>query len=123
MDNPMFFREDPELERGYIESILESNKDKNFARRILYPDNYPGLPLDPLQGEGDWGSHMMAYDTDDNGGGMVYPSIIQRKENYPLERLTLPAASKYARETGENIRFDKASDADWFGKNYKKVWR
>ncbi len=106
-----------ELAKFYIQTILRGNSEKNFVQRIMNPEGSPALPL----ANGRMGTHMMSY-TDNPAGAMVYPEIIQRNEGDLLERLSRDDAVKYARDTGQYIQFDKPSDADWFGKNYKRVW-
>ena len=108
------------VDQDRIKAILEGHKDKNFVQRIMQPDKYPTLPLDPSKGEGDYGTHMMSYSTNDKGA-VVYPEIIQDTDGN-LKRLGRDEAYRHAMKTGEYIPFSNPADADWFGKNYKKVW-
>ena len=100
-----------------INAILDENRGLNFVDRIRYPESYPTLDF----GEGNWGTHKMSYSTDNEGSAMVYPQIIYDKEKNTLIDLGKDAM-KHAQETGEYIPFTNAEEADWFGKNYKKVW-
>lgn len=117
---------DADLEQGYIDSVLASNMDKNFVRRIAEPEGTPALPMpeDDRGGRMGWGSHLMSSGANDQGG-IVYPGIIQRDENSPLERLSQQDARNYARDTKQYIQFPTDQDALWFGQNYKKAsgWR
>ena len=107
-----------EDERSKLAAIVEQYKDKNFVQRIANPKTVPSLDL----GGGMTGTHMMSYATDDKGGGFVYPEIVQDQASGNLVRLGRAEARQHAIKTGEFIPFDKAADAEWFGKNYKKLW-
>ena len=107
-----------EDERSRLQAIIEQHKAKNFVQRIAEPKKVPALDL----GGGMTGTHMMSYATDDKGGGIVYPEIVQDQTTGTLIRLGRDEARQHAIKTGEFIPFDKAADAEWFGKNYKKLW-
>jgi len=96
--------------------ILANNMQMNFVKRILSPDLYPTMDL----GNGDYATHKMAYSTGD-GGAYVYPTIVYK--NGQLEQLNGKDAWDYANQNKELIRFDSPEEADWFSKNYKKIWR
>jgi hypothetical protein len=105
-------------ERAKLAAIVEQHKDKNFVQRIADPQKVPAIDL----GGGMTGTHMMSYATDDKGGAIVYPEIIQDQSTGNLVRLGRNEAKAHAIKTGEFIPFGKAADAEWFGKNYKKLW-
>jgi hypothetical protein len=106
-------------DQAKIKAILDANQKLNFVQRIINPDKYPTLPL-PDEGPGAYGTHKMSYATGEKGA-MVYPEIIQDSTGQ-LKRLGRQEAMDYAKKSGEFIQFNNPQDADWFGKNYKKVW-
>lgn len=97
--------------------ILEAHKSKNFVQRILNPSAYPELPL----GDGRVGTHLMSWGTDDTAGAYAYPQIMYDPKTKQLTNHG-DAAWDIAKQRGEMIPFDRAEEADWFSKNYKKVW-
>ena len=101
--------------------ILQDNKRKNFVKRVLKPDRYPGITLE----DGRPASHLMSYGEWD-GKYYVFPTIIQPKggKNEPLKQLSDDDAVLYAQETGEYIEFDNEVDAVWFSSDdgYKQYW-
>jgi hypothetical protein len=103
-----------------VRSVLENNRDKNFVQRILEPERFPVMNLP----DGRIATHMMAYsETHDENGKKryrVYPTIL-----FEDGQLTDYGDDAFERATdsGEYIDFDEAKDADWFSKNYKKVWK
>lgn len=101
-----------------INSILNVNAQKNFVQRILTPDQFPTLDL----GDGNYATHKMAWATVD-GKPIVYPTIIYQAGMNQLVPLDENSALNYALQSGEYIPFDNTADADWFSKNYKKVWK
>lgn len=111
-------RPDQDIER--LNSILAEHRDKNFVQRILHPNIFPLLKL-PAGDIGDYGTHMMSYSTNQNGA-MVYPEIIQDPNTGRLVRLGRDEAYDYALKNGQYIPFKTPEEADWFGKNYKKLW-
>jgi hypothetical protein len=113
------FNVNPDLEMAFLKSIVRPYENLNFIKRLMSPGKYGMLPMP--EGPGSGGSHLMSYSTDDQGRAAVYPQIIQRSEQHPLERLSANDALKYAIQNKEYIPFDNAQDADWFGKNYKKI--
>lgn len=107
-----------QAEKDRIEAILSQHKDKNFVQRVIDPTTVPSLDM----GNGNYGTHLMSYSTNDKGA-VVYPEIVQDKQTGKLVRLKGDEAYKHAMKNNEYIPFDKAADADWFTKNYKKVWQ
>lgn len=107
--------EDAELSR--IEAILAANKEKSFVQRILKPQDYPTLHND----DGTVSTHKMAWTTGDDGKAYVYPTILLNAEP-KLTEFSPKVAWEHARRTGNFISFDKPLEADWFSKQYKRVW-
>lgn len=93
---------------GYIDSTLNANRNLNFVKR-LYEKNTPSiqLPNQPYPS-----THLM-----ESGDGLVYPRVVMKDGR--LQNLG-DEAWKYARQTGEQIKFPNDQMAQWFGKNYKK---
>jgi len=98
-----------------IRFILQENADKDFVQRIQYPQEYPTLDL----GDGTHGTHLMMWG-EHQGIPIAYPSIIHEKGK--LNKLDPKRAYDHAIKTGEFITFTDSKDADWFSKNYKRVW-
>lgn len=99
-----------------VSTILESNADKNFVQRILKPDVSPTLDLGP----GEYGTHMMSSaEVDDKN--IVFPEIVQMPDGN-LKRLSPSEAVGHALRTKEFIEFPSRREAEWFAKNYKRVW-
>ncbi len=110
-----------DMDISKIQGILESNKNKNFVQRILTPNDYPTLDL----GGGNYATHKMSYSSIDTKEGkkfIVYPNIIHYPQAKNLISLNPDIAMKYAISSGEYIPFDNEKEAEWFSKNYKKVW-
>jgi hypothetical protein len=98
-------------QKKYINEILEKNKDKNFVKRILNPEEYGHMNLD-----GGWtATHKMTQF--DN---KVLPTVIEKNGNFM--ELEPREAYKYAMETGEYIEMPTVKEAIWMGEHYKKVW-
>lgn len=100
-----------------VQSILDKNANKNFVDRIIHKDKYPTLDL----GNGDYATHKMAWSDTDNGA-IVYPTVVYDKKTNKLKQLGDKEAVDYALKNNEYLSFDKPEDADWFSKNYKRVW-
>lgn len=98
-----------------VVSILEKNADKDFVKRIVYPDKYPKLTTE----DGKSATHQMAWGSGD-GKFYVYPSIVH--DNGELTWLKDEDRWNYAKEKGEYIEFDSAEEAEWFSMKYKLVW-
>ena len=99
-------------------AILEQNKDKNFVQRIMKPDLNPVLMN--WNGPDTYGTHAMASG-ESNGKGVAYPEIVQLLDG-SMKKLGRNEAWDYAKNNNEFILFDTPAEAEWFGKNYKKVW-
>jgi hypothetical protein len=96
----------------FIKGVLDSNKDKNFVKRIFDPS----MTLD--LGDGETGTHMMAYDPKSK---RAYPTIVEKDGK--LVRLGDDEAYDYADQTKEFIEFKSAKDAKEFSENgYKIIW-
>ena len=104
-------------DRDSIMQILQDNAHLNFVQRIISPDSYPVLN----HGDGTHSTHLMA-DSEVDGKGIAYPTIIHNPETKKLRWLGPDAAYEHAMQTGEYIQFDKPEDAGWFAENYKKAW-
>ena len=100
-----------------IQNILALNNSKNFVQRILHKDKYPSIDL----GNGSYETHQMTY-SDADGRFFVYPEVVYSPETGQLTHLDADQAWKHAMSTGEYIEFSDKKEADWFSKNYKKVW-
>jgi len=98
-------------------AIMNPYAKKNFVKRILYPDQWPKMDL----GEGQYATHKMAWGSTDNEH-MVYPTVIYDDVTGKLKELAGDEAFQHAMTTGEYIPFKTPQEADWFSKNYKKVW-
>jgi len=114
---------DKDLDR--INAILEQNKGMNFVQRILRPKDYPSIPV-PDRGRGMTGTHLMSYSevgSGENKRYVVYPNIVQDPKSGELSRFSdWHEALNHAMGSGEFIPFKTSEEADWFSKNYKKVW-
>ncbi len=108
-------------ELGRIRSLLEANKDKNFVQRILKPEDWPDMGLEP----GVRGTHVMSWGTTGTGTpqerSFVFPTLVYDEKSKSLKNLG-PGAFKHAIDTGEVIEMPSRAEADWFSKNYKRVW-
>jgi hypothetical protein len=102
-------------ELARIKIILDSNKQKSFVDRILRPNLYPQLPLEG----GMVGTHKMSW-VRAGEKYHVFPTILwdgkELKQYKPMD------AYKHVKTTGNYIEFDTPEDADWFSRNYKRVW-
>ena len=100
-----------------IFDLVNRHKDKNFVQRWIKPHEYPVLDM----GNGNYGSHLISS-TKVNGQTLLYPEIIQRPGSHELEQLGRKEALDYALQSGEYIPMKSDEEADWFGKNYKRLW-
>ena len=98
-----------------IKKILDKNQDKSFVQRILKPDIFPRLDL----GNGKYATHKMSWG-ETNGKYVVFPTVLFGNGN--LKEYTPDEAFGHAMNSGNYIEFDNPEEADWFSKNYKKVW-
>jgi len=108
------FVEDPDTLK--VRGLLENNADKNFVHRILEPNKYPSID----NGDGTRSSHLMSWGEQD-GRYIAYPNITQESDGQLLQR-DGSDAFRHAIKSGEYLEFDSGEEADWFTKNYKKVW-
>lgn len=92
--------------------ISARNQEKNFVKRGLNPSDYPVINNE----DGSYSTHRMAYSTDNNGGGMVFPTIIQ-KSNGSLEQLNINDAYNYAVKNNESVQVPSASLAKFYSEN------
>jgi hypothetical protein len=106
-----------DIEKYIINKTLDTYQHLNFVDRIRNKDKYPTLDL----GDGSYATHKMSYSTVDNGA-VVYPNVIYDETSNSLRELDPEQAYQHAMETKEYIPFDSETDAEWFSKNYKKVW-
>jgi hypothetical protein len=102
-------------ELAYLGWVLEQNQDKEFVQRILKPAESPVIRLD----NGDIATHKMAWENY-KGKYVVYPTI--QREGRGLVEKSGDRAFEDAINSGEYVEFNTPGDAEWFSKNYKKVW-
>lgn len=100
-----------------IQSILNANQDKEFVRRIIRPEQYPELNL----GNGNHATHKMAY-ARVGDKYIVFPTVFYNPNSRNLYELPPIKAIQKAMGAGEVIPFSTEGEAEWFSKNYKKVW-
>jgi hypothetical protein len=101
-------------EKAYLHWILENNTDKDFVQRILKPNESPVMDL----GDGKIATHKMAWEHQD-GKYYAFPTI-QRQGKGLVDKGK--NAFFDSMNNGEFIEFDTPGEAEWFSKNYKKVW-
>lgn len=101
-------------EKAYIGWILGNNSDKDFVQRILKPRESPYLDL----GEGNIATHKMAWEKHGNGW-IAFPTVM--REGKGLRDYGKNAMMKAVND-GEYITFASPGEAEWFSKNYKKMW-
>lgn len=101
-----------------ILDILRKNADKSFVKRILSPDKYPTLD----NNDGTISTHSMAWGETEDGRVFAYPTVLLRPDG-SLERYGDAEAWEHTQRTGNFIEFPSREQADWFTKNYKRVWR
>lgn len=106
------------MDRKYLMTVLNQNKDLNFIQRILEPNKWPTLDL----GEGNYATHQMAWGDDGRGNYFVYPTVVYDQQSKQLRKLGDQDAWKHALDNKEYLRFKSADTADWISKNYKKAW-
>jgi hypothetical protein len=100
-----------------IEGILSKNKDKNFVKRILNPTAYPKIELP----NGYSATHLMAW-AESGDKFVVYPTIQFDEKTNELIQYSGKDAYLRAMQSGDFIEFDTPEEADWFSKEYKRVW-
>jgi hypothetical protein len=106
---------DPDLEK--IVQILNANKNLNFVQRILNPGSYPTIDL----GDGRYGTHLMSYANGEDGA-FAYPNITYDETTGQLTNREPSDAMGYAVKNKQYIKFPSSDEADWFTRNYKRVW-
>ena len=107
-------------EAAYKEMLLSEmtkNKDKNFVKRILSPDDYPSIPLN----NGKRATHLMSWGEAD-GNYFVFPTVVQDAKTKKLIHLDEAEAFDYAIKNNEYLQFKDALSAAMISKDYKKLW-
>lgn len=108
------------LEDAAISKVLmERNRGKNFVDRAFSNDTAPRLQTNGIPGyqnmpDNQYSTELMAYDTNNDGTGRVYPEIVQRPGQQNLEYLGGDKAYNYANNTGEYIQTPSWKTADMF---------
>ena len=107
-----------------LDSIIAANKRLNFIQRAMNPKT----PSVMIQGQDAPSTHFM-----ESSDGIVYPTVVQtpdggirfmgkylgnNQEGSPM--YNTDEAYKYAKSTGNYIKFDNDADAQYFSENYKK---
>jgi len=107
---------DPEFEKQYLRVLIRPYEQLNFVQRFLKPEQYGVLPMEGNK----VGTHLMSHAETDKGY-VVYPRIIQRSEDSPLELLSPDEARTYALKNKQFIPVDSEAIAQFLAENYKKV--
>ena len=100
-----------------IAKILTENSEKSFVKRILNRDQFPVLDNE----DGTVSTHSMAYGETEDGRFFVYPTVLMTDKG--LKRFGDNDAWRETQGSGNFIEFGSGEEADWFSKNYKKVWK
>ncbi len=100
-----------------LKAILEENRRLDFVDRIFYPESYPVLRDE----DGNYMTHKMSWG-EFEGTPIVFPEVIHDVKTGMLHNLG-KEGMKHAIDSGEYIPFTNTEEADWFTKNYKKVWQ
>ena len=104
----------PQTNTDALMGIMLANKSKNFVDRVLNRDKYPVLN----NPDGTVSTHKMSWG-ESNGKYYVYPTILWNgKKLIDYGENAFPKAM----QSGDFIEFDSPDKADWFSKNYKKIW-
>ena len=117
---------DLDLELQRIMQILDDNKDKDFVKRILAPEDYPNISWkqDERLEKGQTATHQMSWGQNGPDGEAtefyVYPNITHK--DGALDWPDPETAHKNAVDSDERIVFDDKEDAMWFSEAYKRVW-
>lgn len=107
---------DPELVK--LRQILQDNADKSFVQRIVNymgPQNSPVLDL----GNGELATHRMAWN-EAGGRYFAYPTVLMGQDGKLKDYGD--SAWDHVVKTGNYIEFQSPQEADWFSKNYKRIW-
>jgi len=102
----------------YVNSVLNANANKNFVKRIQNPSQYSTVDMP----DGSVGTHYMSS-ADVDGKHITFPLIIQNKEGELSRFEDWREAADYAVRNNEYIEFRTPEEAEWFGRNYKEVWK
>jgi len=100
----------------WLMQILQDNADRSFVKRILYRDKYPVLE----NPDGSVSTHSMSWGEVD-GRYVAYPTVMTTKDG--LRRFGADEAWGHAMRSNNYIEFATPEEADWFSKNYKRVWK
>lgn len=105
-----------------IQYRLQEYGDKNFVKRLMYPQEYPVIER-PELGPGGYSTHLMA--SGQRGDvHFVYPMITHdEKTNQLTWHKDHKAAQDYAIQNNEYIPFTSQEEAEWFATNYKKGFK
>ena len=98
------------MSKRKVDKYLQSNKDLNWVKRLYQPNT----PTMYLPGSSVPSTHYM-----ESADGRVYPTIVQRTPDSPLEYLG-DDAYDYAMQSGEYIQFPNDRQARRFAESYKK---
>jgi len=103
--------------RYQYDDLLEANKNFDFVKRILNPQDAPP-PLPSTDGR-EKETHRMAAEYLGKGktNPAVFPMIVN--EGGKLVKLSREDAKKHARDTGEFLAFQTIDDALDFTQGYK----
>jgi hypothetical protein len=107
------------MQNSWVDSVINRYSTMNFIDRVAHPEKYPTLPMD----DGSIATHLMMWDTMDDGTNIVFPSVIFDQDANALKALKPDEAYKYAIEKGEYIPFPTANAAETFSREYKRHWR
>ena len=113
----------PDIWLNKVYSILAANEDKDFVTRILEPEKAPSIKND----DGTYSSHKMAVEVgnalgEKNDKWYVFPTIIRQDDGSLKDFAKWQKAWPEAKKRGDYIEFDSFSEADWFEKNWKRMW-
>lgn len=98
-----------------LEELIQYAKEQNprFVQRMTEPLKQLDL------GNGDYATHIMIWDTDDQNQAYVYPSVMEDKEGNLYDYKD--AAPLVARERGDYLIMSP-EEAELFTSNYKQGW-
>ena len=107
-----------------LDSVIAANKHLNFIQRALDAKT----PSVMIQGQDAPSTHFM-----ESSDGMVYPTVVQTpdggirfmgkylgKDKNGRPMYNTDEAYKYAKSSGNYIKFNNDEDAQYFSENYKK---
>jgi hypothetical protein len=108
---------------------FNKNMDKDFIRRAARPESsLPGIKGVGADGRSVEMSHQMGWaetEVDGKTKYAVYPNVMPERSftGAPI-RLKDYGKSGWdeAKSRGEYVLFDDKNEADWFSKNYKRLW-